>query len=60
MARSTNEQNKTPQGQPESYPEHHAENHQLHHRLRLWLRHQGQGRRQQKEVMLCPEKPNAY
>ena len=42
MARSTNEQNKTPelqypQGQPESYPEHHAENHQLHHRLRLWL-----------------------
>ena len=28
--------------------------------LRLWLRHQGQGRRQQKEVMLCPEKPDAY
>ena len=65
MARSTNEQNKTQncntrKASQKSYPEHHAENHKLHHRLWLWLRHQGQGRRQQKEVMLCPEKPDAY
>lgn len=65
MARSTNEQNKTQncntrKASQKATQKHHAENHQLHHRLRLWLRHQGQGRRQQKEVMLCPEKPDAY
>ena len=48
MARSTNEQNKTQNCNTRKA------------RLRLWLRHQGQGRRQQKEVMLCPEKPAAY
>ena len=61
MARSTNEQNKTQNCNTRKASQKATQSTtQKPTRLRLWLRHQGQGRRQQKEVMLCPEKPDAY
>ena len=54
MARSTNEQNKTQNCNTRKASQKATQS------TTQWLWHQGQGRRQQKEVMLCPEKPDAY